>query len=340
MNNLSFVIPVYNIEIEKIDRCFKSIYSQIDSSDEIIFIDDGSMGEIANFLDTLIKDNVHVIHQVNGGTASARNKGLENAKNEWIIFVDPDDWINENTIVTVKTYLDSNSDIYLFDYYGTSDCIDIKKYCFFKMNNISKEDIYRSLLCDPYFTNGIDCIINCGVPWAHVYKKAYLEENNLKFDTRFKREEDTFFTMHATSKTDKIEIVHFAFYIYWCSHCFGYYGTFRRNGLEYLPFEAKEMYDFHYNKNMSKEIYSSLIGYNFNILRVLLFSYIINPLIKEKEEKRNYLKFMKSYEPLTIVYKGKRYLSFKNRIILFLYRTNQLWFLKLFKKLKKTVKKM
>lgn len=340
MNNISFIVPVYNIETSKIGRCFKSIYSQINEKDEIIFIDDGSTVDIADFLDTLVKNNVIIIHQLNGGTASARNNGLENAKNEWIIFVDPDDWIKENTIEEVRKSLDSNNDIYLYDYYGTSDCIAIKKYCFFTMNTISKEDIYRSLLCDTYFTDGVDCIINCGVPWAHVYKKSFLEINDLKFDTRFRREEDTFFTMHAASKTNKIEIVHFAFYIYWCSHCFGYYGTFKRNALDYLPLEAKEMFDFHYNEHMSKEIYRSLIGYNYSILRVLLFSYIINPLVKEDKEKRRYLKFMRSYEAFKIIYKGKKYLSFKDRIVLFLYRTNQLWILKRLLRLKKIAKKM
>lgn len=341
MNNISFIIPVYNIETSKIDRCFKSIYSQIREDDEIIFVDDGSTNDIANFLDTLVKDNVKVFHQVNGGTATARNKGLDNAKNEWIIFVDPDDWIKENTIEKVRETFKSNNDIYIYDYYGTNDCVDIKKYTFFTMNNVNKEDIYRNLLGDGYYTNGVDGIIGCGVPWAHAYKKSFLDDNNLRFDPKFKREEDNFFTMYATSKTDKIEIVHYAFYIYWSFHCFTYLKTFKRNILDYLPEEAKEKTEFHYSKDMSKELYEALIRHNFSILSILLFKYIINPSVPDsKTQKRQYLKFMKSFEPFKLVYKGKKCLDFRSRIILFLYRTNQLWLLKLLKKIKHIIKKV
>jgi len=341
MNNISFIIPVYNIEVEKIDRCFKSIYSQIKPTDEIIFIDDGSTGEIANFLDTLIKNNVHVIHQENGGTASARNKGLDKASKEWIIFVDPDDWIKENSIEKVRKSFDSNNDMYIYDYYGTSDCKNIKKYTFFTMDNVSKEDIYRNLLNDRYYTNGVDGIIGCGVPWAHAYKKSFLVNCNLRFDPKFKREEDNFFTMYATDKTDNIEIVHYAFYIYWSEHCFTYFKTFKRNTLDYIPLEAKEKMDFHYKEDMSKELYTCLIRFNYSCIMILLNNYILNRKVKDsKQEKKKYLEFMKGYEAFKLVYGGTKYLSLKQRSKLFMYRSNLLWMLQLEKDIKTIIKKI
>ena len=341
MSYFSIIVPVYNIEIYKIDRCFNSILNQLDSKDELIFVDDGSNDETANFLDTLKLENVIVIHQINGGAASARNTGLEIAKNEWIVFVDPDDWIKENSLQEVKTYLNTNKDIYIFDYYGTSDEKEIKKYCFFTFKDVSKEDIYRNLLGDRYYTNGVDGIIGCGVPWAHVYKKSFLDNNNLRFDPKFKREEDNFFTMYATSKTDKIEIVNYPFYIYWSGHCFTYLKTFKRNMLEYIPEEAKDKTKFHYSKDMSKELYSALINHNYLMLEILLKGYLLNSKVKDsKKEKKEYLKFMKSFEPFKLVYKGKRYLSFRSRIILYLYRTNQMFVLKMLKNLKSIIKKI
>lgn len=341
MSNISFIIPVYNIEIEKIERCFNSIYLQINSNDEIILIDDGSSIDIAKFLDKLKKENVHVIHKENGGAASARNKGLDNALNEWIIFVDPDDWIKENTIEEIRKSFDSNSDIYIFDYYGTSDCKNIKKYTFFTMNNVTKEDIYRNLLNDNYYTNGEDGIIGCGVPWAHAYKRSFLNEYNLRFDTKFKREEDNFFTMYATSKTDKIEIVHYAFYVYWSEHCFNYFKTFKRNILEYIPLEAKEKTDFHYSNDISKELYACLIRFNYGCFMLLLYNYILNRSVKDsKQEKKKYLHFMKTFKPFTMVYEGYKYLTFKQKIELFLYRSNQFWVLQLKKDIKIIIKKL
>ena len=339
MENISFIIPVYNIEVSKIDRCFKTIYSQINDEDELIFIDDGSKEDIAKFLDTLNRNNVYVIHQENSGVSVARNNGLNHAKNDWIMFIDPDDYLKENSLNNVRNYLKTNNDIYIFDYYATYDEKTINKYNFFRTNEITKEDIYRNLLDDPFYINGKDCIIGCGVPWAHVYKKSFIKDNNLSFDPKCIRQQDNIFNMYATSKTDKIELVHYAFYIYCTEHCFTYFRQFKRKSLEYLPYLSELKTNFYLNENSSKDILRDLVRVNYSSLQMLLSTYILNADVKDsKGEKKKYLIYLKNFEPFKMIWKHRKYLPFKSRIVYFLYKTNQLWILRMFKRLKKCIK--
>ena len=339
MENLSIILPVYNIEISKIDRCFKSIYSQIGESDEIIFVDDGSKEEIASFLDTLQRNNVYIFHQNNSGVSIARNNGLNHAKNDWIMFIDPDDYLKEDTLNNLRRYLKTNNDIYIFDYYATFDEKNIFKYNFFRTNEITKEDIYRNLLDDHYYINGKDCIIGCGVPWAHIYKKSFIENNQLSFDPNCIRQQDNIFNMYATSKTDKIELVHYAFYIYCAEHCMTYFKQFKRKSLEYLPYLSELKTNFYLNESTSENILRNLVRVNYSSLQLLLSTYILNKDVKDsKEDKKKYLLYLKNFEPFKMVWKYKKYISFKSRIILFLYKTNQLWILRMFKRLKRCIK--
>lgn len=95
---ISVIVPVYNVE-KYIRRCVDSIIGQTYKNLEILLVDDGS-----NDLSTEICDEyaeidmrVRVFHKKNGGLSSARNLGLENAKGEYVGFVDSDDWIEKDT---------------------------------------------------------------------------------------------------------------------------------------------------------------------------------------------------------------------------------------------------
>lgn len=92
---ISIIVPVYNAK-DYITKCVNSILQQSYQQIELILIDDGSTDGSANICD-MVKDidcRVQVIHSVNGGAAAARNKGLDIARGEYIMFVDSDDYID------------------------------------------------------------------------------------------------------------------------------------------------------------------------------------------------------------------------------------------------------
>lgn len=91
---VTVIVPVYNCEAS-IEKCVESIRKQTYSDLEIILVDDGSCDNSGAICDMLQKEDtrIKVIHKKNGGVSSARNTGIENAKGDYIQFVDSDDYI-------------------------------------------------------------------------------------------------------------------------------------------------------------------------------------------------------------------------------------------------------
>ena len=91
---LSIIIPVYNAE-KTVGYSIESVLAQKWDDIEIIVVDDGSSdGSLTICKEYEKKDTrIKVIHQENGGPGAARNTGLQNAKGDYISFVDADDYI-------------------------------------------------------------------------------------------------------------------------------------------------------------------------------------------------------------------------------------------------------
>ena len=91
---VSIIMPVYNTEAY-LDRCLESIVSQTYKNIEIICVNDGSTDDSGSILEKWkAKDSrIRVFHKENGGVSSARNKGLDECRGDYICFADPDDTI-------------------------------------------------------------------------------------------------------------------------------------------------------------------------------------------------------------------------------------------------------
>ena len=93
---ISVIVPVYKTE-KYLPECIESILAQTFPDFELILVDDGSpdnSGKICD--DYATRDSrIRVFHKENGGVSSARNLGLDNARGEWIAFVDSDDTVGE-----------------------------------------------------------------------------------------------------------------------------------------------------------------------------------------------------------------------------------------------------
>lgn len=91
---ISVIIPVYNIE-DCLERCVMSVVNQTYPNMEILLVDDGSKDASSAMCDEFAArfPNVFAYHKENGGSSSARNLGIGNAKGEYLGFVDSDDFI-------------------------------------------------------------------------------------------------------------------------------------------------------------------------------------------------------------------------------------------------------
>lgn len=97
MPKISIVTPVYNTQ-KYLKKCLDSIQNQTFTDFEVILIDDGSSDTSPQILDDFAKNDSRfkVFHKKNEGVTQARKDGLSHATGEYIIWVDSDDWIEQN----------------------------------------------------------------------------------------------------------------------------------------------------------------------------------------------------------------------------------------------------
>lgn len=124
---VSLILPVYNVE-KYLSQCLDSIVAQTYQNIEVIMIDDGSKDASGNICDEYSTRDKRfiVVHQPNGGAANARNTGLDMCTGDYIMFVDSDDWLEDNTIeCLIKTAQKQQCEIvqcqYMDEYIGKSE---------------------------------------------------------------------------------------------------------------------------------------------------------------------------------------------------------------------------
>lgn len=121
--SVSIIMPVYKAETT-IRKSLDSILAQTLENWELIIVDDGSpdaSGKICN--EYVSRDTrITVIHQQNSGVSAARQTGLNAAKGEYIIHVDPDDWVEPQMLEEMykKAKVDG-VDMVISDFYLDSD---------------------------------------------------------------------------------------------------------------------------------------------------------------------------------------------------------------------------
>jgi glycosyltransferase involved in cell wall biosynthesis len=92
---VSVVIPTYN-RAATVPRAIESVLAQTVTDLEVIVVDDGSSDDTGKVLGEMFSDRIRYYPQANQGASVARNKGVEEARGEWIAFLDSDDlWEKE-----------------------------------------------------------------------------------------------------------------------------------------------------------------------------------------------------------------------------------------------------
>ena len=120
---ISVVVPVYGTE-KYLDVCLESLVRQTYGRLEIILVDDGSPDACPAICDRWAERDkrIKVIHKDNGGLSDARNCGLKETHGEYVIFIDSDDWVEENMLeVLLGNALEHDVDIVNCQFVGEAD---------------------------------------------------------------------------------------------------------------------------------------------------------------------------------------------------------------------------
>lgn len=201
MIEFSVIIPIYNTE-KYLTRCINSIINQTYKKMELILVDDGSTDDSKKICDKFARDYemIKVVHQKNRGVSAARNVGLKLASNEYIVFVDSDDWIERETLENLYNVIKHNE----------TDCIvfNLKEQVLKKIENKNQTQTWEEEIEKLIITERINSPVN------KVYRNSIIKNNNIKFDEEISIGEDLLFNIEYFTSSKKIYILNKELYHY------------------------------------------------------------------------------------------------------------------------------
>lgn len=171
MMKFSIIVPSYN-SFEYLDKCLTSIFSSTYKNFEVIFVNDGSTDNTEEKIKKYMNeyDNIIYIKQENKGLSEARNEGVKKATGDYILFVDSDDYIENELLEKIFISSKNKPDLIRFQ---------VREVFSDKINNYN-EDEFNGII-------GIDAfnrIINyhyVEIACAYAYNREFFLKNDFKF---------------------------------------------------------------------------------------------------------------------------------------------------------------
>lgn len=289
MVKVSVVIPVYNAE-KFLVRCLDSIIRQNFKDIEIILVNDGSNDNSLRICNEYSKKDkrIIVIDKINEGPSIARNKGVLNAKGEYIMFVDSDDWIESNMIANMhKKITEEKSDICISNYYRNYSDKEIECNLNFDEININKNEIKEKLifqLIGRESFGSIDQILGFGAPWGKLFSINILMKYKILFNEELLIGEDLLFNIEALSKANTVTIDKNNYYHYWDNEL----SIMRRYKKNYWEIYRKLIKSI--EKFIEKNNFTNDIGERFNIMKIEAVIRSIRNECSDKNEKNLFAK--------------------------------------------------
>lgn len=202
----SVIIPVYNSE-KYLPRCLESVLKQIFIDYECILIDDGSTDKSGKICDEYAEKDKRfsVIHQKNKGVSASRNAGLDVSQGDWCVFVDSDDFLEQNHL---EEFSKETADI---------------TYTCYKMFDENENEISTRIV-EPIFADeknvhsAIRKILNeknfFGIIWTKKFNMEIIRKFNIRFDEKVCISEDILFTHDFLQHAKSLSVISVPTYNY------------------------------------------------------------------------------------------------------------------------------
>ena len=202
--SVSVIMPVFN-GAKFLERSMDSLFKQTLKNFEIILIDDGSTDNSLEILRSYEREYsfVKVLSQENSGSGKARNYGIDEAKGEYIAFLDADDFFIDD---------DALEKMYTLAILNNADMVsaNIK-------HDVDNEGNFVPFGQFHYYTsNEVILPEQYGIPWSfykNIFKRDFLVENNIYFPDLL-RGQDPVFLAEVLTKVDKIYVAATDLYAY------------------------------------------------------------------------------------------------------------------------------
>ena len=202
---VTIISPVYNTEAF-LPIGIESIINQTYPNWELIFMDDGSTDHSAEIIERymLSDSRIHLIRNENHGQGYERNRGLEAAKGEYVMFFDSDDYLEPEALDLAVTKLErEKTDFVVFDfcfYYPLGKTAAYKnKYDFFAKKKLEKTECTFLLKVHTFYTQN------------NVYRTCFLRENEVRYGEGYIYE-DLEFWVKAVLSANAVSLIHSPLY--------------------------------------------------------------------------------------------------------------------------------
>lgn len=284
LNELKFsiIIPAFNAE-KTIRKSIESIQEQTYQNFEVIVIDDGSIDDTKYILDELVTEysNITIKTINNSGPGEARNRGIELAQGEYLLFIDVDDYIKFDFLELYnKLLLQKEYDLIVTGYrtkiYDDNELISeqITSYSTTKFSSHAHfmEELY------PLTNNQMMYVV-----WNKVYKKEIVQQNNIKFPS-YRSCEDRIFNLRYFKYVDNAlitDIINFE------------YSFDGKNSLTNRFFENKYQTFDHWYKILLESIKQDYDGYASLYLKGVMSTFVSlhsDTCTYSYNKKRDYIK--------------------------------------------------
>lgn len=192
MPKISIIIPVYNIQ-DEIVCMLQSVKEQTFTDFEVIVVDDGSTDNTHEEVEryAAADNRFKVIYQRNSGVSSARNRGIEEAEGDYVVFFDGDDRVPKNALQLMYKAVRCGSDMAV----GIMEVIDNGNYSINKASKALSEKAHIDRRDADFIKTWSQC--------NKIYRRSFLVENGIHFKD-VKVAEDGHFLYQALSKANCI----------------------------------------------------------------------------------------------------------------------------------------
>ena len=202
MPEFSIVVPIYNVE-GYLKKCLDSILNQTFVDYEIILVNDGSTDQSLSIIKEYMSKypDIKLINQENKGLSEARNSGLKEARGNYVLFVDSDDFIDKDLLLNLNESIINNPDLVRFQLRVVSDkTIDINEEAFDSLNG---HDAFKKIIKYRFVENA----------WAYLYSRKYLIDNGFLFKPNMYHEDYGLIPL-AIIKASKVNSISYIGYNY------------------------------------------------------------------------------------------------------------------------------
>ena len=277
---ISVVVPVYNVE-KYLDECVQSILSQSYAEFELILVDDGSKdgsGAIC-YKYAQMDSRVQVIHKVNGGLSDARNVGTHQAKGDYIVYIDSDDYIcDPDFLQKINEKANYDFDIICYKFKKFFEDKNTFAECTFSCPNIDKIETLAGRINEMVRRDAFYCSA-----WSKAIRLSVLKENEIDFEKGLLGEDQEWY-YHVLTKIHSITYIDEAMLVY-RQRANSITSSWKMKNLTDCIYVVKKWYDQIPNENIDEEYKTALLNSVSKLYCNLLIAYTG---FKDAEKKQYY----------------------------------------------------